>query len=819
MSSAASTPNVEEYEKLASFYLGRHYDLAKQLVKDDLLMYDAKDLCTHAMCVGMTGSGKTGLCLALLEEAAIDGVPVICVDPKGDLANLMLTFPELRPEDFAPWLQPGEAERKGVRPDELAKSTAELWRKGLASWGQSPDRIKRFRESVDIAIYTPGSNAGLPLTVLKGFAAPPPEVMADVDAMRERITGAASGLLTLMGISADPLLSREHILITSLLDHCWRAGQDVAIADLIGLIQRPPLRQVGVLDLDTFMPPADRAKLAMQLNNLLASPAFAGWLEGESLSIKRLLHTPEGKPRLSILSIAHMTDSERMFFLTILLNELLAWMRTQGGTGSLRALFYMDEVAGYFPPVSNPPSKPPMLTLLKQARAFGLGIALATQNPVDLDYKGLSNIGTWFIGRLQTERDKARVLDGLEGASIQNGSEFDRRTMERWLSALGNRVFLMNNVHDDGPTVFQTRWAMSFLAGPLVRDQISQLMADRKRLQAEFDTGSGAADSTGVSVGLPSRPVAPAGVIERFLPPNVYPPVGAKLVYQPAILGSGSLHYVRATAQVDLWVDYRCLLPCGHGLPAATWESASEISAKWSPDPKPREGFTFAELPTELLAKATYQRLEGGFKDYLYRHHALTIFRAPALKKFAPPGVTEGEARVHFTQDLRELRDRETERIRAKYVGKAQSLERSIRSAAEKLDRERAALNQASMASVIELGTSVIGTFFGGKRKSRARTSAASSVLKGATQAAKKKADADRAEEALRQMQLDLDELQVSLQAEIDRLIQRHDVHRLELEAILVRPRKADLKVRPLVLLWTPWQIDPQGNARPLYEA
>jgi hypothetical protein len=312
--------------------------------------------------------------------------------------------------------------------------------------------------------------------------------------------------------------------------------------------------------------------------------------------------------------------------------------------------------------------------------------------------------------------------------------------------------------------------------------------------------------------------VAPAGVIERFLPPSVHPQVDATLVYQPAILGAGSLHYVRATAQVDLWVDFQFLLPCGHGLPAATWESASEITEEWPQDPGPRDGFGFAELSTELLSKATYQRLEGGFKDYLYRHHPLTIFRAPALKKFAPPGVTEGEARVHFTQDLRELRDRETERIRAKYVGKAQSLEKSIRTAAEKLDRERAALNQASIASVIELGTSVIGTFFGGKRKSRASSSSASSVLKGATQAARKKADAGRAEEALRQMQLDLNELQVSLQAEIDRLIQSHDVHRLELEVILVRPRKADLKARPLVLLWTPWQIDPQGNARPLYE-
>lgn len=816
MSPDSTIPDVEQYEKLASFYLGRHYDLAAQRVKDDLLMYDAKDLCTHAMCVGMTGSGKTGLCLALLEEAAIDGIPVICVDPKGDLANLMLTFPELRPQDFEPWLEQGEAARKGVSLQELAESTASLWRNGLASWGQSPDRIRRFRDSVDIAIHTPGSNAGLALTVLKSFDAPPREVLDDVDAMRERVTGAASGLLTLLGLTADPLLSREHILISSLLDHCWRAGNNVSIADLIGLIQRPPIQRVGVLDLDSFMPPADRNRMAMQLNNLLASPGFSSWLEGEALSIKRLLHTASGKPRLSILSIAHLNDSERMFFLTILLNELLAWMRTQSGTGSLRALFYMDEIAGFFPPISNPPSKPPMLALLKQARAFGLGIVLATQNPVDLDYRGLSNIGTWFIGRLQTERDKTRVLDGLEGASLQTGSPFDRRTMEQLLSALGNRVFLMNNVHDDGPTLFQSRWAMSFLAGPLARTQIADLMEDRKRHEAESPVAAESPTRTAVT-GIPSRPVVPTGIPERFLVPERSGSTDTRLVYRPAIWGTGSLHYVRASGNVDHWVDYQCLLPCSGGLPAETWEAAVEVIGPWEMEEQARGDFEFVELPTELLSAANYKRLEAGFKDYLYRHHALTIYRAPALRKFAPAGLDEGAARVHFTQDLRELRDRETEKIRAKYASKAESLEKSIRTAAERADRERAELKHASMTSMIDLGTSVIGTFFGGKRRSRATASKSTAAWKGATHAAKKKADADRAEDALRQLKLDLDELQTSLRDEIHRLTHTYDVSRVDLEAVVVRPRKSDLKVQPPALLWTPWQVDSQGLAEPLY--
>lgn len=816
MSDTDSIPSVEQYEKLASFYLGRQYDLQQQQLKDDLVMYDAKDLCTHAMCVGMTGSGKTGLCLSLLEEAAIDGVPVICVDPKGDLANLLLTFPDLKPEDFRPWLDDGEASRKGVTLDELAATTAERWRSGLASWGQSPDRIARFRDSADIAIYTPGSNAGLPLTVLRSFDAPPAELLDDPDVMRERITGAASGLLTLMGIQADPLLSSEHILIASILDHCWRQGRNVSVADLIGLIQRPPIKRVGVLDLDSFMPPAERSRLAMQLNNLLASPAFSTWLEGDSLSIKRLLYTPAGKPRISILSIAHLTDTERMFFLTILLNELLAWMRTQSGTSSLRALFYMDEVAGYFPPVSNPPCKPPMLTLLKQARAFGLGIALATQNPMDLDYKGLSNIGTWFIGRLQTDRDKARVLDGLEGASVQNGSVFNRRSMETLLSALGNRVFLMNNVHDDGPTLFQTRWALSFLAGPLARGQISQLMAGRKAAMPNHAEALDTEETPAKPIGTPSRPVVPAGIPEKFAAPTLRPHANSKLLYRPAILGAGSLHYIRATAGIDQWVDYQCLMPCERGIPKDLWESAIEIEGVIEIASEPDLEFDFAELPTGLASTASFKKLTTRFKDYLYRHHALTIYRAPGLGKFAPSGLTEGEARIHFTQDVRELRDRETEKVRAKYASKAQSLEKSIRASGDRLERQRAELNQASVSSVITLGTSVLGAFFGNKTKSRS-SGKTNTIIRQATQAAKKKSDADRAEETLRQLSLDLADLQSSLNQEIDDLSQKFDVHKIQIEATEIPPRKSDIKTEPLILFWLPWQIDQHGQAFPLY--
>jgi hypothetical protein len=454
---------MSELDQLGSFYLGRRHDLAAGKTSAEPVLYDSRDLTTHAVCVGMTGSGKTGLCLALLEEAALDGIPAIAIDPKGDLGNLLLAFPNLQPSDFRPWIDENEAARKKLSPDEFAAAQATLWRDGLAKWDESPDRIRQYCDAAEKVIYTPGSSAGIPITVLDSFHAPPAELAADSEAFAERISSAASGLLGLMGIDADPVRSREHIFLSNVLNTEWRAGRDLDLSQLMRHIQRPPMAKVGAVDVDTFYPAAERAKLAMSLNNLLASPSFAAWLTGEPLDVQRMLYTTEGKPRLAIVSIAHLDDAQRMFFVTLLLNEILAWVRTQPGTSSLRAILYMDEVYGYFPPSANPPSKRPMLTLLKQARAFGLGCVLATQNPVDLDYKGLSNAGTWFLGRLQTERDKARVIEGLEGASAQAGAKFNRNAMEATLAALGSRVFLMNNVHEDAPVVFHSRWAMSYL--------------------------------------------------------------------------------------------------------------------------------------------------------------------------------------------------------------------------------------------------------------------------------------------------------------------------------------------------------------------
>ncbi|RMF72452.1 MAG: ATP-binding protein, partial [Acidobacteria bacterium] len=526
---------MKAYEKLGAFYLGRTWDPERSEPRAETLLYDSRDLTTHAVCLGMTGSGKTGLCVALVEEAAIDGIPVIAIDPKGDLGNLLLTFPKLRPADFAPWIDEGEARRHGVDPATWARRTAARWKRGLAEWDQDGTRIARLREAADFAIYTPGGGGGRPLSVLRSLAPPSREVLADPDARRDRVSGAVTALLTLLGVDADPLRSREHVLCASILEHVWGEGRALDLPQLIRLVQKPPFERIGVLDLDAFFPPDDRFELAMAINALVASPGFSGWLEGEPLDIDRLLYTAEGRPRVSILSIAHLDDRERAFFVTALLHELIGWMHDQPGTSSLRALLYIDEVFGMLPPTAMPPTKTPLLRLLKQARAFGLGLVLATQNPVDLDYKALSNIGTWFLGRLQTERDKARVLDGLEGTDVV-ARGFDRAQTARLLSGMPSRVFLMHDVHEDAPALFHVRWVMSYLRGPLTTPQIRRLAGTGS------PAPSAAAEPPGTAAA--ARPVLPPGVDEEFLAPRRPLPGGARLVYRPRLLGAVRLHWL-----------------------------------------------------------------------------------------------------------------------------------------------------------------------------------------------------------------------------------------------------------------------------------
>jgi hypothetical protein len=593
-----------DYEKLGLFYLGRPYDLETKSAREGLLLYDARDLVTHAVCVGMTGSGKTGLCIDLLEEAAIDGIPALAIDPKGDLGNLLLTFPELSAEQFRPWIDEDEARRNGKTPDDWADSQSATWRKGLESWGQSRERIARLRAAVDVSIYTPGAQSGLPLSIVKSFAAPAPDFIEESDLMRERVATTATSLLGLLGIDADPIKSREHILLSTIIDACWRQGQDLDLARLIQLIQTPSVQRIGVLELEAFYPSDKRFELAMAVNNLLAAPGFSVWMEGEALDIQRLLYTPEGKPRLTILSIAHLNDAERMFFVSLLLNQVLGWMRQQPGTTSLRAIVYMDEIAGYLPPVANPASKAPMLTLLKQARAFGVGMVLATQNPVDLDYKALSNAGTWFIGRLQTERDQARVLDGLEGAMSNAGGVFDRAKLQAIIAGLGKRVFLLHNIHDDGPEVFESRWAMSYLRGPLTRTQIKTLMAGRKAAGAAPESTPqhpAAPESTRQHPGAPESP-RPAVSAHWVLPPGIpqyFAPARPGARYVPMIVGAANVRFTDTKAKIDETRPLTVVTPLTDDPIPVNWELAEPAS------------FDVGQLSTELPAGASFAELPG----------------------------------------------------------------------------------------------------------------------------------------------------------------------------------------------------------------
>ena len=821
-------PSIDEYETLGSFYLGKKYDLVKNEVLDEYLNYDSRDLVTHALCVGMTGSGKTGLCLSLLEEAAIDNIPVLCVDPKGDLGNLLLTFPELKPEDFLPWIDPSEVARQGKDIADIAIEVAERWRKGLERWDQPPERIRKLKESNDVTIYTPGSTVGVPLTVLQSFHAPSPEILADAEAYRDLISSSVSGLLALLGIAADPLTSREHILLSNILDNVWREGKDVSLEEIIRLIQTPPITKVGVIALDTFFPATDRLKLSMMLNNLLASPSFAGWLEGKSINIKEMLYTPEGRARTSIISIAHLNDAERMFFVTILLNELVSWMRSQPGTGSLRALFYMDEVFGYFPPTSNPPSKPPMLTLLKQARAFGLGIVLATQNPVDLDYKGLSNMGTWFLGRLQTQRDKDRVLDGLEGASLQQGTEFSRSEMERRLSALGNRVFLMNNVHDDAPTIFQTRWALSYLRGPLSRQQISSLMKDKKEAaklpnQSASDPVSSGAPTPGGASTTPasgSRPIIPPAIQERFVAPTLPPGRDSKLIYRPALMADANIHFVRSGANVDHWAEFLYVAPAVEPLASDVWEAIDKYPADvLSLDNKPEAGFHFSELPAALLNPKNFSNWDRDLKDNLFRREHCTVFFSKALKKYTPPGMSEMDARIELRHEVRQARDEAVDTLRAKLAPKLRSLDLRITTAQAKLDKEKDHSRTQWMEGVVSLGTSVIGSFFGRKLNSKTNLNKATQAAKKLGKASSAQSGVQRAEDTLESLIEERSALETEAQNLIDELTSKFSAENLELEAIRIPLRKSDTRVDFIAIAWIPWQIDADGMASRLIEA
>ncbi len=820
-------------ENLGSFFLGREYDLKTRQLLGRPVDYDSRDLTTHAVCVGMTGSGKTGLCIDLLEEAALDGVPAILIDPKGDITNLLLTFPELRPEDFLPWVNADDARRKGQSVEEFAAEAARRWREGLASWEQGPERIRALRAAADFAIYTPGSAAGLPISILSSFRAPHLDWDADAETLLDQIQGTVSALLGLAGIGADPVRSREHVLLSKILEEAWRRGQDLDLASLIQAVQRPPFREVGVMELNAYFPERDRFALALALNNLIASPSFGAWLAGEPLDVASLLHTPSGKPRHSIFYIAHLSDAERMFFVTILLEQIIAWMRGQAGTTSLRAIVYMDEIFGFFPPIANPPSKRPMLTLLKQARAFGVGMVLATQNPADLDYKGLTNTGTWFIGKLQAERDKARLMEGLEGVLAEAGGMNDGAVLEKLISSLESRVFLLHNVNRAAPVVFHTRWAMSYLCGPLTRQQIKTLMADRRTdVSPQPQTGAVTPDATEASAAasqpldeaIPPAPAGPPSTLPADIPQTFLPvkwpasqvtdaggqtsAIPARLVYRPGLLGQATVRFVDRKLGLDVSRDCSRLLRLHPETGRISWQDAQAIPL----DPRtlsnrPPEGALFdAGLPAALADLKAFDRLAADLADQLYHDQVFTLAHNPALRLYARPHETPAEFRVRCRQTARERRDAAVDRLSEKYAARFQRLEeRQAREqqAREQNQAEYRTHRQAESRAGLDNLVGALGLF--GRRRTQRDLAAAASKRRLADDA---KGDVAEAEATLPRLQAEIADLKQEMTAEANLLTAQWTADADDIAEVRVLPRRADIAVRQVALAWMPgWEL------------
>jgi hypothetical protein len=808
------------------FYLGRITDAATGETGQNPLLYDSADLTTHAVVVGMTGSGKTGLCLDLLEEAALNNIPSLMIDPKGDITNALLHFPDLLPIDFQPWINADEARRSGKTLEQAAADVADQWRNGLASWDIQPERIKALKESAQFAIYTPGSDAGHSLSILSSLKAPAIPWAENREMLREQISGTVTALLGLVGFKdIDPVRSREHILLSNIFENAWSQGVDLDLGELIMQTQTPPFDKLGVFDIDRFFPEKERFDLAMALNNILASPAFQAWIEGEPLDIEALLFTPTGQPRHTIFYIAHLPEAERMFFVTLFYSAVESWMRAQSGVTSLRALVYFDEIVGYLPPVGNPPSKEPMLRMLKQARAFGVGMVLATQNPVDIDYKALSNAGTWFIGKLGTEQDKQRLLDGLSSATPGG---LNRKEYDDLISAIGKRVFLLRNVHEKQAILFQTRWAMNYLAGPVTRAQIPALndLAGRsksaavgsERIQTPAADAAPAAAVQSSQSGLPAsestdlpgsrtRPAAPKQTAEYFLPVNVAAAGEyAGMLYRPVLLAQAAVHILNQKYGLDLELKRTAVLPEPDKRGLVHWEEYETPAI----DPRhldhvPEREARFAALKGSFSDVQTVNAFKNDFVDWVYRSTRISVRANETLKIYAGPDVADAA----FEKMCREAADaqKETElsKVEQQYQKKIEAVETKLQREERELREDEADLARRKQEEMTTHAETFLSLF------SRRKKSVSSSMTKRRL-TGKAQEDVEESIEAIAEFNRQIDELTGEMQNALQEVEDKWAGIITDISEITVVPFKKDIDLGLFGVAWLPAYLVEKGN-------
>ncbi len=787
------------YEKLGIFYLGRELDKKTQEQTDNLLFVKNKNLTTHSAIIGMTGSGKTGLGISMIEEAVLDKIPSIIIDPKGDMGNLLLAFDDFDPKKFEPWIDPHEAQKQDIDIPTLATKTAQMWEKGIESWGQNRDRVKKYKNGADFTIYTPGSSSGISLSILSSFDAPSPESISDADTFSYMLNSTVTSLLALVNIKADPLTSKEYLLLASIFSYFWKKGVDLTLESLIGYVASPPFDKLGVLPLNSFYPQNERLKLAMLLNNVLASPSFESWIKGESLDIQSLLYTKDMKPRVSILSIAHLNDNERMFFVTLFLNKFISWMRKQSGTSSLRAILYMDEIYGFFPSTSNPPSKSPMLLLLKQARAFGINITLSTQNPVDLDYKGLSNIGSWFIGRLQTKQDIDRVIDGL----IKSGDNaMDKQEISQLLANLKKRVFIFKSAHRDKIELFSTRWVMSYLKGPISKPEIARLMKSKKEalenreVQVQSFMSQPKKDN---STSLP-RPTLSEKIDQLFYIDSTSQDTQ---YFTPYLLANSSVKFYDTKREIDQEENYYFKYYLSEDTKKIDWkeEEINEDDFDLYSTNAPDNG-NYEPLPSFILEAKDLRSITKEFSNYLYHNKRLKLYRYKQLKIESKLHESKQDFQIRALDLLKEKKDLKIEKLQTKYSKQQTILYKKLSRAEAKLEKEEADVSSKTTDTLLSFGMTLLSAFTGRKSFSRSTTSRAGTTMRSAGALYREKDDVQRAKNLIEEIENEIYEVQEELKNEIDKIELNFDLDNYDIEEFFIKPRRADIYNLELAILW-----------------